>query len=274
MGILTISSINLGKEPFFTMVKKHLSHAYMIVGPESEQRRKTVSSLSAALLCPEENAPCGLCRDCRKAYAGIHPDMIFIERLPKEKGVLHQNILVDQIRDVAKDAVVSPNEALRKIYILPEADRMNRDAQNALLKVLEEPPTHAAFLLCTAAGDALLPTVRSRCLRVDDFAREETLPPLSDLAAAYLEAAASGDLADVTMFCMLRTKLSREDTDAFLVEVSAALCDILCARRKNPGLTQHHILTLTALMDKAQDYSRRNISPKQVFGMLAAETLR
>lgn len=256
------------------MVKKHLSHAYMIVGPESKQRKSTVSSLCAALLCPEENAPCGVCRDCRKAYAGIHPDMIFIERLPKEKGVLHQNILVDQIRDVAKDAVVSPNEALRKIYILPEADRMNREAQNALLKVLEEPPQHTAFLLCTTAADSLLPTVRSRCIRVDDFAREETLPPLSDLAAAYLAATASGNLADVTMFCMLRTKLSREDADAFLEEVSAALCDILCARRQNPGLTQHHILTLTALMNKAQDYLRRNISPKQVFGMLAAETLR
>lgn len=256
------------------MAKKQLSHAYMIVGPESDQRKQTVTSLAAALLCPEPNAPCGICRDCRKAYAGIHPDMIFVERLPTEKGPLHQNLLVGQIRDVAKDAVVSPNEAIRKVYILPEADRMNTDAQNALLKVLEEPPGHTAFLLCTAAGDSLLPTVRSRCIRVDDFARGESLPPLSDLASAYLGAAASGSLADVTMFCMLRTKLSREDTDAFIAEVSAALCDILCSRRKNPGLTQHHILTLTALMDRAQDYLRRNVSPKQVFGVLAAETLR
>lgn len=256
------------------MVQKHLSHAYMIVGPESAQRKQTVAALAAALLCSEPNAPCGICRDCRKASAGIHPDMIFVERQPTEKGPLHQNLLVGQIRDVAKDAVVSPNEAIRKVYILPEADRMNTDAQNALLKVLEEPPGHAAFLLCTAAGDSLLPTVRSRCIRVDDFAREETLPPLSDLAAAYLDAAASGNLADVTMFCMLRAKLSREDADTFVTEVHAALCDILCSRRKNPGLTQHHILTLTALMDRAQDYLRRNVSPKQVFGVLAAETLR
>jgi len=246
----------------------------MIVGPESARRKQTVTTLAASLLCPTETAPCGLCRNCQKAYAGIHPDMIFIERQPTAKGPLHQNLLVDQIRDVAKDAVVSPNEAIRKVYILPEADRMNSDAQNALLKILEEPPAHTAFLLCTPAGDALLPTVRSRCIRVDDFSREEALPPLSDLAAAYLEAAASGNLADMTMFCMLRTKLTREDADAFFSEVSAALCDILCSRRKNPGLTQQHILTLTALMDRAQDYLRRNVSPKQVFGILAAETLR
>lgn len=256
------------------MVQKHLSHAYMIIGPEGEQQKKTISALAASLLCPKENAPCGTCRDCRKAYAGIHPDMIFVERQVKDKGVLHQNILVDQIRGIARDAVIAPNEAIRKVYILPEADRMNREAQNALLKILEEPPGHAAFLLCTTAGDALLPTVRSRCLRVDDFAREESLAPLSELAAAYLTAAVSGDTANVTMFCMLRAKLSREDADALLAEISAALCDILCGRRKDPGLTPHRILTLTALMDKAQDYLRRNISPKQVFGMLAAETLR
>jgi len=255
------------------MVKKHLSHAYMIIGPESNRRKKTVSSLSAALLCSEDTAPCGICRDCRKVSAGIHPDMIYIERQPKEKGVLHQNILVEQIRDVARDTAVAPNEARRKVYILPEADRMNQEAQNSLLKILEEPPSHVAFLLCTAAGDSLLPTVRSRCVRMDDSDRSDALFPLSDLAAGYLKAAV-GDLADITMFCMLRTKLTREDTEAFLTEVSAALCDILCARRDNPGLSPQHLLALTALIDRAQDYTRRNVSPKQVFGMLAAETPR
>lgn len=256
------------------MGEKHLSHAYMIVGPESDARKRTVTELAAALLCAEANAPCGVCRNCRKVYAGIHPDMLVIERQPTDKGPLHQNLLVRQIRDMTADAVVAPNEARRKIYILPEADRMNTDGQNALLKALEEPPGHTAFLLCTTAGDALLPTVRSRCVRIDAQARETDLSPLSDLAAAYLEAAAGGSIADVTRFCMLRTKLSREDTDAFLEEIASALCDILCARRKNPGLTQQQLLNLTALMDKAQNYLRHNVSPKQVFGILAVETLR
>lgn len=256
------------------MNDKRLSHAYMIVGPESERRDKAVTDLAAALLCREANAPCTRCRNCQKVYGGIHPDVIFIRRQPAEKGQLHREILVDQIRQMTTDAVVAPNEADRKVYILPEADRMNVPAQNALLKVLEEPPGHTSFLLCTTAADALLPTVRSRCVRVDDSVRETALSPLSELAKAYLNTVAAGNLADVTQFCMLRCKLTREETESLLAEISAALGDILCSRRTNPGLTREKIFHLSALMDRAQDYLRHNVSPKQIFGVLAAETLR
>ncbi len=251
-----------------------LSHAYMLVGPEGESRARAITRLSATLLCPGEDPPCTQCRDCRKVYGGIHPDMIFIDRLPGDKGQLHREILVDQIRQITADAVVAPNEALRKVYILREADHMNIAAQNALLKVLEEPPGHTSFILCTATADALLPTIRSRCLRVDNYARAQELSPLSELAAAFLETAASGDPVGMTRFCMLRTRLSREDAEAFLGELSGALGDILCLRRPNPGLSQEHIFKLSALMDRAQNYLRHNVSPKQIFGWLAAETLR
>ena len=251
-----------------------LSHAYMIVGPGGEPQARAITQLAAALLCPAEAPPCGHCRDCRKVYAGVHPDMIYIDRQPGEKGQLHREILVDQIRQITADAVVAPNEALRKVYIFREADRMNLPAQNALLKVLEEPPGHAAFILCTAAADALLPTVRSRCLRVDDYIRSQELSPLSALAKAFLATAASGDSADMTMFCMLRAKLSREETEAFLEELSAALGDILCRRRPNPGLSHERIFQLSALTDRAQDYLRHNLSPKQIFGWLAAKSPR
>lgn len=256
------------------MNEKRLSHAYMIVGPECGRREAAVTQLAASLLCPEKNAPCAVCRDCRKVFAGIHPDVMFLRRQPGEKGQLHREILVDQIRQMTADAVVAPNEANRKVYILPEADRMNIPAQNALLKALEEPPGHACFLLCTTAADALLPTVRSRCVRVDDAAREDAIEPLSNLAKAYLDTASGGDLADMTLFCMLRGKLTREDTEALLAEISAALGDMLCSRRTNPGLSREQIFHLSALMERAQDHLRHNVSPKQIFGLLAAETLR
>lgn len=256
------------------MNAKRLSHAYMIIGPEGARQTQAITDLTAALLCPAEAPPCTQCRDCRKVFSGVHPDMIFVDRQPGDKGQLHREILVDQIRGITADSVIAPNEAHRKVYILREADRMNIAAQNALLKALEEPPGHTCFILCAAAADALLPTVRSRCVRVDDHVRTQDLPPLSDLTAAYLDTAARGDLADVTMFCMLRTKLSREDTEAFLAEASGALCDMLCDRRPNPGLAQEHIFQLSALLDRAQDYLRHNVSPKQIFGLLAAETLR
>ncbi len=256
------------------MAEKRLSHAYMIVGPDPAARQTAAEDLAAALLCREEAAPCGECRDCRKVYAGIHPDVIQIQRQPGDKGQLHREILVEQIRQATADAVIAPNEAARKVYIIPEADRLNPPAQNALLKALEDPPGHACFILCTAAADALLPTVRSRCVRVDNahIAAEPSEP--SALAREYIALAAGGDAADMTMFCMLRAKLSREEAEELLEEIAAALADILCARRDNPGLSHEQIFKLTGLLEQARDYLRRNVSPKQVFGLLAAETLR
>lgn len=254
------------------MAEKRLSHAYMLVGPDGDARREAETRLAAALLCSEPDAPCGRCRDCRKVFAGLHPDVIFIERLPGDKGQLRREIVVDQIRRATADAVVAPNEAARKAYIIREADRLNIAAQNALLKALEEPPGHACFILCTTASDALLPTVRSRCVRADETLRWEELPRLSEHAESFLRlAAADGGAADMTMFCMLRGRLSREEADALLEEISGALCDVLCARRDMPGLSAERIFTLAARIDRAREFLRRNISAKQVFGMLAAD---
>ncbi|MBR2716687.1 MAG: hypothetical protein IKD79_02980 [Oscillospiraceae bacterium] len=256
------------------MAEKRLSHAYMLVGPEGAARQEAVLRLASALLCSEPEAPCGKCRDCRKAAAGIHPDMIFVDRKAGDKGQLHRELLVDQIRQITADAVIAPNEAARKVYIIREADRMNIAAQNALLKALEEPPGHACFLLCTAAADALLPTVRSRCVRIDDTLRSFSSAELSDLAREFLALSAAGDEPGMTLFCMLRTKFSREETEELLEELEDALCDIQCGRRPNPGLSWAQISRLSARMERAKDYLRRNVSPKQVFGALAAEALR
>lgn len=256
------------------MTEKRLSHAYMLVGPEDEARREAAARLTAALLCSEADAPCGRCRDCKKVFAGVHPDVISVERQAGDKGQLHREILVDQIRRIVSDAYIAPNEAARKVYVIPEADRLGVPAQNALLKALEDPPGHACFLLCAAAPDALLPTVRSRCVRTDGERRDLAQPPLSDAAREYIRLAAQGDTADVTLFCMLRTRLSREDADALLDEILEALCGILCARRENPGLSPADILRLTALLERAREHLARNVSPKQIFGLLAAETIQ
>jgi hypothetical protein len=263
----------MGKGKMKKMSDKRLSHAYMVVGPEGPERDKMVQQLAAAMVCSQPNAPCGQCRDCKKALGGIHPDITRLER-QSEKGQLHREILVDQIRQITADAVVAPNEAARKVYIIAQADKMNLAAQNALLKALEEPPGHACFILCTTAADALLPTVRSRCVRLTEDERQETLAPLSDFAREYLSLAAKNSLADVTMFCMLRTKLTREEAEAFFQEVEQALCDVLCGRRDDPGLGREQIMKLTALFRRGAELLGRNVSPKQVFGLLAAETLQ
>ena len=255
------------------MTEKRLSHAYMLVGPEGEHRKEAALRLAAALLCAQPDPPCGRCRDCRKVRAGVHPDVIFVERAPGDKGQLRRDIVVDQIRRIAADAVVAPNEAERKVYVISEADTMNIPAQNALLKVLEDPPGHACFILCTAASDALLPTVRSRCVREDEEERSLAVGELSDLAREYLTLAARGDAAEMARFCLLRGKLDRETADSLLDEIDSAICDILCGRRQDPGLDRETAFRLSDLLKQGRGYLRRNVSPKQVFGLLAAESV-
>lgn len=255
------------------MAEKRLSHAYLLIGPDGEARQAAAVRLAAELLCEEPDAPCGRCRNCRKVFAGIHPDVITVERVTGDKGKLNREIRIDQIRQVTSDAVIMPNEADRKVYIIREADRMNVAAQNALLKALEDPPGHACFLLCAAAADALLPTVRSRCVRQDDSPREDELPELSEFCRAFLELAAAGDRAGMTRFFLMRAKLEREETDALLEEFETALGDILCARRADPGLGTETLFRMTATLRQGREYLRRNVSPRQVLGLMAAEMI-
>ena len=122
-----------------------LSHAYILAGPSGTGKRTLGGVLSSALVCSGRGEPpCGHCPDCRKAGAGVHPDVIRI-------GLDGKDISVSQIRELRADAYVRPNEAARKVYVLENAQTMNGSAQNALLKLLTD-----------NAGN-MLATVRSRC---------------------------------------------------------------------------------------------------------------
>lgn len=137
---------------------EQLSHAYLITGGSRESRCAYAKRLAAAYLCREERGPCGLCRHCRKAEAGIHPDITCVGLLEDKR-----EISVGQIRALRADVYIRPNEAERKVYLIDPADKMNDEAQNALLKVLEEGPAYAAFLLLAEQPGQMLTTIRSRC---------------------------------------------------------------------------------------------------------------
>lgn len=135
-----------------------LSHAYLITGGREDSRLDYARQLTAAYLCQGAHPPCGVCLPCRKVAEGIHPDVIWVG-VPKGK----REITVDQARTLRSDAYIRPNEGVRKVYIIHPADSMNQVAQNALLKVLEEGPDYAAFLLVAEHPGRLLDTIRSRC---------------------------------------------------------------------------------------------------------------
>ena len=137
--------------------RRGLSHAYILSGPEGVGKHTLAGILAAALVCSGGgDLPCGQCAGCRKAREDIHPD---IQRF----GGDGKDINVAQVRALRSDAYIRPNEAPRKVYILENAQSMNDSAQNAMLKLLEEGPPYAAFLLLTDNAAALLATVRSRC---------------------------------------------------------------------------------------------------------------
>ena len=143
-------------------IGRGLSHAYIISGPEGSGRHTLAELLAQAMVCSGDRGgaiPCGICPHCRKARAGIHPDIIHL-------GAAGEDIRVEAVRSLRTDAYIRPNEAQRKVYLLSGADTMNQSAQNALLKLLEEGPAYAAFLLIARHGGDLLQTVRSRCVEL------------------------------------------------------------------------------------------------------------
>ncbi|MBQ8833455.1 MAG: DNA polymerase III subunit [Oscillospiraceae bacterium] len=140
-----------------SIARGHVSHFYLISGPEGSGKHTLARLLAAAILCQDAHKPCLRCTPCRKVMDGNHPDFITVDD-PEKKTVT-----VDLIRQARADIYVQPNESDYKIYLFPRAQDMGLPGQNALLKVLEEPPKYGVFLLLTDNPDKLLPTVRSRC---------------------------------------------------------------------------------------------------------------
>lgn len=140
-----------------SLQKGHISHFYLLSGPEGSGKHTLARLMGAAILCRGNHKPCMDCIACRKVMDGNHPDYIIVDD-PEKKTVT-----VELVRQARADMYVQPNESDHKIYVFPRAQDMGLPGQNALLKVLEEPPQYGVFLLLTDNPDKLLPTVRSRC---------------------------------------------------------------------------------------------------------------
>ncbi|MCI9221050.1 MAG: DNA polymerase III subunit delta' [Lachnospiraceae bacterium] len=140
-----------------------ISHAYIINGEKSSGKEFIAKVFAMALQCERGGTePCQECRSCKQALSGNHPDII---KVVHEKP---NTISVDDIRtQVNGDIAVKPYSSAYKVYVINEAEKMTPQAQNAILKTLEEPPEYAVLLLLTANVNSLLPTIRSRCVVLD-----------------------------------------------------------------------------------------------------------
>ena len=137
-----------------------VSHAYILNGERGSGKKMLANLFAMTLLCETgDNEPCGICHSCKQAESGNHPDII---RVTHEKP---NSISVDDIRTQVNNTVdIKPYQGPYKVYIIPQADMMTPQAQNAILKTIEEPPSYAVFLLLTENAETLLPTINSRCV--------------------------------------------------------------------------------------------------------------
>ena len=176
-----------------------ISHAYLFTGEAGSGKKTMADAFAMALECRDGSkpAPCLICPSCRKAADHNHPDILYVTH---EKPNL---ISVKEIREQVVETVdILPYESRWKVYIIPDAEKMNQQAQNALLKTIEEPPSYVVLILLSTAPEALLPTILSRCVTlpllpvadrdVDEFLRSEIHIP--DYEAKVLTAFAQGNI--------------------------------------------------------------------------------
>lgn len=140
-----------------------VSHAYILNGPDKSGKKMLAEAFAMTLQCEKKQKyPCLECHSCKQAVSHNQPDIIYVQH---EKP---NTLSVDDIRSqLNRDIAVKPYSSPYKIYIVDEAEKMNVQAQNALLKTIEEPPAYAVILLLTNNANAFLPTIRSRCVTLN-----------------------------------------------------------------------------------------------------------
>lgn len=207
-----------------------VSHAYIFEGPDGIGRRETALSFSAVLMCGQPYAPCGKCKSCELFKENSNPDFQEIYFEDKSIGV-------EEVRAVLKGLVIKPLYSNYKVILINDADNMTVQAQNALLKSLEEPPAYVVFILTVQSSAAMAQTIRSRCQRIlfRKLSQENIFEilenrygqrkPQWDFIVSYADGiiGTALDLIDSPQFIEIRDELlyrisnliSSEDTDIF-----------------------------------------------------------
>ena len=139
------------------IINKNASHSYMFIGVEGIGKKLIATEFSKRLLCNNEKIDCNSCKSCIEFDSKNHPDFLIIE----PDGNL---IKIEQIRNMQKKIQEKPIISKRKIYIINDADKMTKEAQNCLLKTLEEPPEYISIILIGNNESSFLPTIKSRCM--------------------------------------------------------------------------------------------------------------
>lgn len=155
----------IGNEKVKQMIEKtvksnNILHSYLFLGIEGIGKSIFANEFAKMILCKGENKPCGTCESCLKFENNNHPDLMIIENEEK-------TIKIEQIRYLQQKISEKPIISNRKIYIINNSDTMTKEAQNCLLKTIEEPPQYATIILIASNENKLLNTIKSRCMKIN-----------------------------------------------------------------------------------------------------------
>ena len=212
-----------------TVASDRIAGAYLFVGPTGVGKETVARYFTQLIFCQQDTQPptvCGTCLACRKVDSGNHPDLQFI----RPEGSF---LRIGQIRELQKQIIYEPLEASRKVYILADVERMNAEAENCLLKTLEEPPASSVLILLTSNIQALLPTTRSRCqiLQFHPMLTQELAEVLTDKFSVVPEQATSLAIAAGGAIGKALTQLKKGDTLTEEVPEILKETDLLAAFR-------------------------------------------
>ena len=203
-----------------------ISHAIVLEDKDGEGFDGELEYICKWAVCRENDRPCGRCAQCRKAESLSHPD-IYTAQLSGKTAAVN----VEEVRKICADAYIRPNEAANKVYIIKNADRMQIQAQNALLKLIEEPPQNILFVLCCERKDRLLPTILSRVTVYNlDSAEEEDKSCDEIYAEAERIALAITESKGYNLLLSLKDLKDREHTGKVIRSLKGIITNALKAK--------------------------------------------
>jgi len=239
-----------------------LSHAYIIYGENRDSMQRLADTLAAAMVCSGgEEKPCMQCRNCRKAFGGNHPD---IKQVLREKD--KRSYSIEIIRNMAADTFVLPNEAEKKVYIIPDGDCLTPLCQNAALKVLEEPPPCAAFILMAENPGSFLETLRSRCIELFICSGPAETQENSKLAYEFVRIFKTGGPLEMASFAVGLEKLEKSELMEFLTGLRAALVREI---RLDFTADRERSFEACDLVSRLIEMAERNVGAGSISGALA-----
>jgi len=247
-------------------------HASVISGSDGDLLFALSRNIARALVCSSMGEkPCNVCTHCKKAFKESHPDIICLQ-LGKDE----REIKVEQVRSLVRDAVILPNEAERKIYIIRNADAMNQSAQNAFLKLLEEPPGYVVFMLLAENPGLLLETVRSRCVmfEMERVRTEAAAEKENSLHSEYLDKLLGSSELAMAEFSLKAEKLNRQEMQKFLsdtYEYLAVQLRLLAVGGKC-GEEMNRVKSAIELFKELKTAHEYNVSAGHLAGLLAVKS--